>query len=419
MRVFRVVLLTAIFVTGFASPSSAVTVKSVPSPNQMAAQKTSVQPQDKLFGVMDDNPVMSAAAQSGFGVVKRTVWIGPTNNSWETTGKGFVPIPDQYREVITRDMADARAAGIKVILELYLVRQFGPPRGPNQMRGTCAVAKDLLDKFPETYGIEIGVEPNSHNFWWPQFNADGTQASAAPYEEWLAKCYDAIKGTHPDVLVIGGSLSSRGEDQPHKKGSDTSPVLWLQKFCEAYKTSGRTAPVMDWFDMHSYPDPEDQDPTVQHPYPSTTITIADYDKLNGLLGCFSGTAQPKPPILWGETGYNTEVPAAMVGKNYSTEPKPSTVRLIDESTQGRYAATQIKMAYCQSNSAGWLNFHFVDDANRFQDWQSGFAYAPAHPKRGKSSAAQSFTLKQSITPVRKELSAAASGTIDCETPGLP
>lgn len=378
----------------------------------------SVMPSQKIFGVMDDNSVAGAAAQTGFDAIKKTVWIAPSNNAWDnpTGNPKIIPLPKEYRDSITSYMADAKAKNMPVILELYLVPKFGPPRGPSQMRGTCDLAKDLLDQFPETFGIEIGVEPNSNTFWWPQFNPDGTQASAAPYEQWLAKCYDKVKESHPTVLVIGGSLSSRGEDDPHKATSGTSPVVWLQKFCEAYKASGRTQPVMDWFDMHSYPDPEDQDPTVQHPYPSTTITIADYDKLDTLLSCFSGTAQPKPPILWGETGYNTVVQNSQGGY---TGKKPASIRLIDEATQGRYAVEQIQMVCNQPDAVGWFNFHFVDDANRTKDWQSGFAYAPQHPKRGKSSAAISYTLKQSMPPTRKALDSVHDGTMKCGLPGPP
>jgi len=240
--------------------------------------------------------------------------------------------------------------------------------------------------------LRFGVEPNSFTFWKPQFYPDGTQASAGEYERWLATCYGILKAAHPDVLVIGGSLSSRGGDDPHKPTSGTSPTLFLQKFCEAYKASDSTQPVMDALDMHSYPDPEDQDPSIVHPAPSTTITIADSGKLDALLGCFTGTAQPKPRVLWGEGGYNTKVPQAQNDRYIGD--KPASVRLVDEATQGRYIAEEIQMAYCQPNSMGFINFHIVDDADRANHWQSGLAYAPPKAgKRGQNSATTTYTLK--------------------------
>lgn len=371
---------------------------------------------------MDDNPVAAAAGQIGFNVVKRTIWIAPNNNAWDNPSNNplVTPLPEQYRDAITATIEGAQVEGMSVIIELYPIVEFGPPRRPSQMRGTCDVAKDIVDRWPDTVkAVEVNIEPNNYTFNNVQFGPNGTQASAAQDLKWTAACYDVIKKTHPETLIIGGSLASSGEDDPHKPTSSTSPVLFLQKFCEAYKASRRDRPVMDWFDMHSYPVPEDQDPTVSHPYPSTTITIADYSKLSGLLDCFNGTPQPKPPICWCEGGYNTDVPSAMVGKNYSREAKPASVKLIDEHTQGLYAAKSIQMAYCQPGVVGWINFHLVDDPDRKYNWQSGFAYAPPRGKRSKSSALTSYSFKQSAPAVRQALVAVKNGTMKCGPPGSP
>jgi hypothetical protein len=367
------------------------------------ASASSATTQQKMFGVMDDNPVMGLAAQAGFNLVKKTVWISPTQWHWNS-------MDSKFRSRLTQDMSDAQAAGESVILELYPVIKYGPPRGPSQQRNTCMLAKDLLDQFPQTYGIEIGVEPNSYTFWKPQFYPDGTQASAGQYERWLATCYDILKASHPDTLVIGGSLSSRGDDNPHKLTSGTSPTLFIQKFCDALVATGRTKPVMDVLDMHSYPDPEDQDPSVQHPAPSTTITIADSAKLDGLLNCFSKAGSLKPPYLWGEGGYNTAIPVSQ--KQYIGQ-KPASVRVVDESTQGRYIAEEIRMAYCQPNSVGFINFHMIDDANLSKDWQSGLAYALGHGQRGTSSGYLNYSHKQSWQPVKDALTAVNNGSMSC------
>lgn len=334
--------------------------------------------QHKMFGVMDDNPVAGMVAQANMNVVKETVWFTPTQWHWSS-------LDTRFRAQLTSNMNAAQASGVSVILELYPVIKYGPPRGPSQQRNTCMLAKDLLDQFPQTFGVEIGVEPNSYTFWKPQFYSDGSQASAGEYERWLATCYDILKASHPDTLVIGGSLSSKGDDDPYKPGSGTSPTLFLQKLCETYKASGRTEPLMDWLDMHSYPDPENQDPSVQHPAPSTTITIADYGKLEQLLDCFSGTAQPKPPILWGEGGYNTQISATEKQQYGYSGSKPATIGLVDEATQGRYVAEEIQMAYCQPNSVGFINFHMVDDPSLKRNWQSGLVYARSNqPKQSLS-----------------------------------
>lgn len=388
MRTRFALLFTALLAIGIVSPASAA-----------------LQTPKKLFGVMDDRPIVQTAAQLGFNVVKETVLFSPTQWHWDSLNA-------DARQQLSQNMAAAQQAGISVILEMYPVPQYGPPRGPSQQRNTCMLAKDLLDQFPNTYGIEVGVEPNNNFFWRPQFRPDGTQASAGDYEHWLAACYDILKTAHPNTVVIGGSLASRGNDDPHNPSSGTSPTLFLQKFCEAYKSSGRNRPVMDVLDMHSYPDPENQDPTVQHLPPSTTITIADYDKLERLLECFDGTAQPLLPVIWGESGYNTQIPHKQ-SYRYAGQ-KPASVGVIDELTQGRYIAEQIHMAYCQPNSIGFINLHLVDDPNRAKDWQSGFAYTPTVEQlRTTTSSWLNYNLKQGWPSVRTALDAANNGSMKC------
>ena len=68
------------------------------------------------------------------------------------------------------------------------------------------------------------------------------------------------------------------------------------------------APVMDGLAFHPYPDNSSQSPDVPHPR-STTIGLADYDKLVALLGeAFDGTAQPGSslPILYDEFGIESD-----------------------------------------------------------------------------------------------------------------
>ncbi len=67
---------------------------------------------------------------------------------------------------------------------------------------------------------------------------------------------------------------------------------------------------MDALAIHVYGDNSSVAPTVAHPL-NTSIGVADYDKLVGLLGeAFDGTAQPGStlPILYGEYGVETQIP---------------------------------------------------------------------------------------------------------------
>ena len=79
---------------------------------------------------------------------------------------------------------------------------------------------------------------------------------------------------------------------------------------------------MDAFVIHPYGDNSSQPPATAHPT-TTTIGIADYDKLVALLGeAFDGTAQPgsELPIFYGEFGVESEIPTAKASLYTGTEP---------------------------------------------------------------------------------------------------
>lgn len=258
----------------------------------------------QIFAVMDDQASPELVLQAGFHTVKRTIWI-------DRDSKSFDGLNLRYRSQLEAYFAEAEKVnhetpgGFKVVVELWPSRASNVPLNPSRQRDDCDVAADIVKQYPDIIeGVEVGVEPNNHRFWKVQFSPDGRNASAAPYTSWLGHCYDKIKAVNPDVLVIGGSLASWGNDDPHKgKWANTSPTLFVKKMCEAYKTSGRDRPLMDWFDMHSYQSSSSVPPTTEHPAPSTAITIADQPKLESLLACFGGTAQPVPTVWWGEAAY--------------------------------------------------------------------------------------------------------------------
>lgn len=316
----------------------------------------------EMIGVMEDGPYMEQVAEI-FNLIKKTVYLSPNNWKLEQLHKG-------YMEQFDRDMAKARENGLSVILQLYIVRGFKPPVSPAQQRGLCDVGIDLIKRYPEVYGIEVGLEPNNDDFRHPQF-VNGKNVSAGPYTNWLATCYDKFKKVKPELVVFGGGLASKGEDDPTKPNSSTSPTLFIEKMCQRYEESGRTEPLMDGFDMHSY---QTAEPATKHP-DSTTITIGDIDKLNRLLECFSGKNHKKPFIIWGETGYESDVEKTnkSIEQRYKGK-QPKTAPVLEEDTQGRYIAQQMKMAACQPNVAGLINFLLVDEP-KLEGWQSGLEYA--------------------------------------------
>src|SRR5438874_158291 len=160
-------------------------------------------------------------------------------------------------------------------------------------------------------GMFVGDEPNLNLFWMPQFGPGGVDRAARSYELLLAKTYDTLKSVSPDINVIGGALSPRGQDKPHAARQTHSPMTFIADLGAAYRATHRKRPIMDMFAIHPYLIPSRVPPTLTHPN-TTTIGIADYQKLVKLLThAFARTAQPGAtlPIVYDEFGYQSIIPA--------------------------------------------------------------------------------------------------------------
>jgi len=159
--------------------------------------------------------------------------------------------------------------------------------------------------------------------------------------------------------------------------------MFIKGLGAAYRASGRDRPVMDALTIHPYPDNSSQPPTFAHPK-STTIGVADYDKLVALLGeAFDGTAQPgsKLPILYAEFGVESEIPASKASLYTGTEP--TTTKPVSEETQGAYYEQALAMAFCQPTVTGILLFLSRDERAR-PAWQSGLNYVDGTPKSSRA-----------------------------------
>jgi hypothetical protein len=151
----------------------------------------------------------------------------------------------------------------------------------------------------------------------------------------------------------------------------------------AYRTSGRSRPVMDVLAIHVYADNSSIAPTVAHPL-NTSIGVADYDKLVQLLGeAFDGTAQPGStlPILYGEYGVETEIPESKA--SLYTGAEPTTTKPVSEDTQASYYQQALALAFCQPNVVGMLLFLSRDERARAA-WQSGIHYVDGTPKTSRA-----------------------------------
>ncbi len=304
-----------------------------------------------------------------------------------------------------RNAADAaRLHGIRLLIAVYPNGSSITPRTPTARAQFAAYAASIPTLVPYVRDVIVGNEPNLNRFWMPQFTATGANAAASSYVGLLAQTYDQLKSVSPQINVIGGTLAPRGSDKPTLARPTHSPTQFILDMGAAYRRSGRTRPLMDWFSFHPYLEKSSISPTFTHPKVKV-IAIADYAKLTGLLGkAFDGTGQRGStlPILYDEFGVQTR---ATDGKRalYTNHGLPSATDAVDEATQARYYTIALRLAACQKNVVGLLFFHVTDEVD-LDRWQSGLYYADDTPK-------------SSLSAVRTAADAARFGTLVPSCPG--
>jgi hypothetical protein len=292
---------------------------------------------------------------------------------------GDLAPPNDQLEMLRVVTGAAKLAGVRVYVSVYQPGSRTTPLTPEARAEFAQYAATLVTAVPLADDVIVGNEPNLNRFWLPQFNPDGSNAAAPAYLQLLAQTYDAIKAADPGVTVWGGALAPRGNDNPKGTRHTHSPTKFIRDLGIAYRAGGRTAPVMDGFTFHPYPDNSSQSPDTRHPNIST-IGLADYDKLVRLLGvAFDGTAQAGStlPILYDEFGIESIVPKGKL-KHY-TGTEPTTTKPVSEALQATYYQRGLRLAFCQPNVVGMLLFHSQDEHARLS-WQSGVYYADGTPK---------------------------------------
>ena len=278
--------------------------------------------------------------------------------------------------------AAAERHGVRVYLTVMHPGSRTTPLAEEARAEFASYAAAVVRSAPSLRHVIVGNEPNLNRFWLPQFALDGSNAAAPAYLALLAQTYDAVKSAAADARVYGGALSPRGADNPAGSRPTHSPTAFIRDLGTAYRLSGRNRPVMDAFAIHPYPDNSSQPPTFAHPN-TTTIAVADYGKLVALLGeAFDGTAQRGSdlPILYGEFGVESEIPAEKTALYTGTEP--ATTKPVDETTQAAYYEQALALAFCQPTVEGMLFFLARDERARAA-WQSGVFYVDGTPKSSR------------------------------------
>jgi hypothetical protein len=302
--------------------------------------------------------------------------------------------PDADETAALQQVASAAdAAGVRLFVIVYQPGSATTPLTDAARSEFARYTAAVATRVRGVHDLIVGNEPNLNRFWLPQFGPSGEIVSAADYLRLLTATYDAVKAARDDVRIWGGATAPRGSDRPGGGRETTSPTLFIRALGLAYRRSGRDRPVMDGFVHHPYP--ESAAVPIDLPHPRVrTIGLADYDKLVRLLGrAFDGTAQKGSdlPILYGEIGVETTIPAAK-RTLYTDHEVAATV---SEQQQAAAYCRTLELAACQPNVAGVLFFHLLDEPS-LVGWQSGVRYVDGTPK-------------QSLASVRAAVQEAAGG----------
>jgi len=334
---------------------------------------------------------MDKAKLAGLDTIRMTV-------TWKTGERALLASESTG---LTNAIDAAEFSGVRVILSIYPYGSSVTPLTDTARSDFAAFAVSVAKQYSYVHDFIVGNEPNLNRFWLPQFAPDGSDAAATAFEQLLATTYDALKAARPHATVYGVALSPRGSDNPAGSRPTHSPTAFITDLGDAYRASGRTTPIMDAFAFHPYPENSTIGP-IPHPN-STSIGLADYDKLVGLLGtAFDGTAQrgSSLPILYDEYGIETQIPPAKATLYTGTEPE--TTKPVTEDVQARLYEQAMAMTFCQKTVLGLLLFHVVDE-KPLSAWQSGVYYADGTPK------ASLFPVRGSAFSVHRGVAATCPG----------
>jgi hypothetical protein len=313
---------------------------------------------------------MDLAKLAGFNAIRLTETWSPGQSS---------PSADDL-QALNNAAAAAQLDGIRVIVSVYPVGGRSVPLTPAARATFAEFAAAIARSNPLLQDFIVGNEPNLNRFWMPQYTPKRGDAAAPAYEAMLATTYDALKAVSSSIRVIGGAVSPHGEDRPRSIRPTHSPTTFIRNLGRAYRKSGRAKPIMDAFAFHPYNTSSRIAPTARHPR-STTVALADYEKLVRLLGsAFARTAQrgARLPIFYDEFGIQSRIPFEKESF-YSGFDAPGASDAVPEDVQARYYRQALTLAACQPTVAGFLFFHVVDESDLGR-WQSGIYYADATPK---------------------------------------
>jgi hypothetical protein len=309
--------------------------------------------------------------------------LGMTQNRITVFWDPAHPAEIQEKAFLDRSLPVAAANHVRIVFSVMPLHPTDVTSTPGGALAFASYVADLARAYPQVRQFVIGNEPNQPRFWRPQFSPSGRPAAAAAYEQVLALSYDALKGVDPTIDVIGLGLSPRGNDDPHARSNvSTSPVRFIHDLGVAYRTSGRTRPIMDELAFHPYPNPSSGNDPLLKGYQWPNAGVPNFARIKqAVWDAFAGTAEPTfaevgwspapaapaaPPLtlFLDETGWQATIPRSERSA-YSGSENSKTV---PEAAQARIYGDLVRFVECDPSVTALDLFHLVDesDLGRFQ-----------------------------------------------------
>jgi hypothetical protein len=323
------------------------------------------------FGVADD--AGKYAADGGLAFFDDISSVGLGVDRMTVTWNPAEPARIAEAAFLDRSIPSAVAAGVSVRLSVRPAAPGAVGTSATRAAAFASFVAELARRYPQVQTFVIGNEPNQPRFWRPQFRK-GKEVAALGYERLLADSYDALKSVDPTITVVGGVVSSRGNDAPTAtSNSSTSPLRFIAALGAAYRASHRKRPIMDAFGFHPYPR-SNRDP-LERGLEWPDAGFANLDRVKqALWDAFAGTKQPTVEsglrISLDEVGWQTAIPAA----DQEAYTGYETVPVTSDRAQAHVYRELIGRAECDPAVSDVLFMPFVDEHD-LAGFQSGLERA--------------------------------------------
>ncbi len=336
-----------------------------------------------MFGVSED--ATKYADDGGAALFATMRELGMTQDRVAVFWDANEPATIQEVGFLDRMIAAARASKIRIVFSVQPRPALAfATNTAGRIAAFASYLQALARRYPSVREFAIMNEPNERLFLQPQHAADGEILSGATYEQILAAAYDALKAVSRKIEVAGMALSPDGNDgKPGSDNESVSPVRFIAAVGQAYRASGRTAPLMDELDVHAYSAKNVWSLIKPRRWPNAGA--ADLGRLKqAFWDAFHDTGQPvfaepdtprgTPTIRFrlDETATQVAIDPAKVSPSLYTGKE--NVATVDEATQATYYTQLIARVKCDPSVAALLFFHLVDEPS-LQRFQSGLLRA--------------------------------------------